>query len=83
MYPRLVGIRGLTIMESKKGRNRTVYRLALGILIVVICAANVLWIRINVAPPRMYDDAVYLTDSVKLFQTIQERGWAPFLRECA
>ena len=72
-----------TIMESKKGRNRTVYRLALGILIVVICAANVLWIRINVAPPRMYDDAVYLTDSVKLFQTIQERGLAPFLRECA
>ena len=73
------------LLSEKQRTSRPVfrYRLALGILIVVICAANVLWIRINVAPPRMYDDAVYLTDSVKLFQTIQERGLAPFLRDCA
>jgi hypothetical protein len=59
------------------------YRMAVGLLIGAICAVNILWIHTNVAPPRMYDDAVYLTDSVKLLLTIQERGLAPFLRECA
>lgn len=59
------------------------YRLALGILIGVFCAANLLWIHSNAAPPRMYDDAVYLTDSVRLFLTLHERGLTPFLRECA
>ena len=39
-------------------------RAALGILIAAICAINVLWIRISAAPPRMYDDSVYLADSV-------------------
>ena len=59
------------------------YRLALGIFIAAICAVDVLWIQTNVAPPRMYDDAVYLADSVHLFQTLQERGLVPFLWESA
>jgi 4-amino-4-deoxy-L-arabinose transferase-like glycosyltransferase len=58
-------------------------RVALAILIAAICAVNVLWIRTNVAPPRMYDDSIYLADSVHLFQTAQQRGLLPFLRECA
>jgi 4-amino-4-deoxy-L-arabinose transferase-like glycosyltransferase len=58
-------------------------RAALGILIAAICAVDVLWIRTNVAPPRMYDDSVYLADSVHLFQTAERRGLLPFLRECA
>src|SRR5258708_39834449 len=59
------------------------YRVVLGILILAICVVNVLWIRTNVAPPRMYDDSVYLADSVHLLQTAQQRGFLPFLRECA
>jgi 4-amino-4-deoxy-L-arabinose transferase-like glycosyltransferase len=59
------------------------YRIALGVLIVLICACNVLWILTNVAPPRMYDDAIYLTDSVRLVHTLHERGLLPFLRQCA
>src|SRR5438445_548639 len=58
-------------------------RVALVILIVAICAVDVLWIRISAAPPRMYDDSVYLADSVHLLQTAQQRGFLPFLRECA
>ena len=59
------------------------YRLVLGMLILTICAVDVLWIRTNVAPPRMYDDSVYLADSVHLFHTAKEQGVLSFLRECA
>src|SRR6185369_13907662 len=59
------------------------YRIVLGILILTICVVNVLWIRTNVAPPRMYDDSIYLADSIHLLQTAKQQGFGPFLRECA
>src|SRR5690348_13539379 len=58
------------------------YRIALCVLIGVVCATNVLWIRTDLAAPRMYDDALYLTDSAKLYQTLHARGIFAFLREC-
>ena len=57
-------------------------RIALVAFISLTCVVDVLWIHANVAPPRMYDDAVYLADSVNLFATLQNRGFVPFLREC-
>src|SRR6266571_2734118 len=57
-------------------------RFALITFIGLLCVMDVLWIRTNAAPPRMYDDAVYLSDSVNLFATLQDRGVVAFLREC-
>ena len=57
-------------------------RIALVVFVALLCVVDVLWIRANAAPPRMYDDAFYLIDSVNLVGTLQERGLVPFLREC-
>ena len=62
--------------------SSTTSRIALGAFISLTCVVDVLWIHANVAPPRMYDDAVYLTDSINLFATLQNRGFVLFLREC-
>jgi hypothetical protein len=47
--------------------------MALVVCISVVCLLNVIWIQLNVAPPRSWDDAEYLADSVYVYQAL-ERG---------
>lgn len=54
-------------------------RVGLAAFVVAMCALDVLWIRQNVAPPRMFDDAYYLIESVDLFHTLKEKGIGAFL----
>ncbi len=58
------------------------HRLALGGFILLVCLLNMVWIRLNVAPPRMYDDAVYLADSVVAYDALRERGVISFVGQC-
>src|SRR6185436_10213229 len=55
---------------------------ALAVFVLVMCLADVAWIRLNVAPPRMFDDTLFLTGSLTLYHTLQEQGWGPFLLAC-
>ena len=54
-------------------------RVGLALFVVVMCAFDVVWIRQNTAPPRMWDDAYYLIESVDLFHTLQDEGLGAFL----
>src|SRR5687767_250932 len=56
-------------------------RIGLAVVIVVICAVNVVWIRHNTAPPRMFDDLYYLIESVDLHHTLREEGLVSFLAD--
>ena len=48
--------------------------------VAVACLSNLLWIELNVAPPRMWDDAEYLADSVTAYDALERRDWRGFLR---
>jgi hypothetical protein len=48
--------------------------------ILAACLSNLLWIELNVAPPRMWDDAEYLADSVTTYHALERRDWTGFLR---
>ena len=41
-------------------------------------AVNVAWLVCDTRPPQ-WDDAWYLTESLRLFDTSQERGWTAYL----
>jgi 4-amino-4-deoxy-L-arabinose transferase-like glycosyltransferase len=56
-------------------------RAGLAAVIVVMCAVDVVWIRQNTAPPRMFDDTFYLIESVDLYRTLQEQGLVKFLED--
>jgi hypothetical protein len=56
-------------------------RIGLAAFVVIICAFDVVWIRQNTAPPRMFDDSYYLIESVDLFRTLEDRGLGGFLAE--
>ena len=56
-------------------------RFGLAVFALAMCAINVVWIRENTAPPRMWDDAYYLTESVDLFHTFQDKGLGAYLWE--
>jgi hypothetical protein len=52
-------------------------------LVIWICAAcllNLLWIQLNAAPPRSWDDAEYLADSVSTYQPLARGDLAGFVR---
>jgi 4-amino-4-deoxy-L-arabinose transferase-like glycosyltransferase len=55
-------------------------RIVLAAFVLAMCVLDVVWIRQNVAPPRMFDDSYYLIESVDLFHTLRDRGVVPFLR---
>ena len=48
--------------------------------IVAACLSNLLWIELNVAPPRMWDDAEYLADSITTYDALERRDWSGFMR---
>jgi 4-amino-4-deoxy-L-arabinose transferase-like glycosyltransferase len=57
-------------------------RLVLAAFIFLVCVSDVLWIRLNVAPPRLWDDATYFVQSTELYQTLKQRGFIAFLSDC-
>jgi hypothetical protein len=56
-------------------------RVGLTAFIVVMCAVDVVWIRQNTAPPRMFDDSAFLIESVDLYHTLREQGLVRFLAD--
>lgn len=41
------------------------------VCIVLACVSNLIWIHMNAAPPRSWDDAEYLSDSVIAFHALE------------
>src|SRR5262245_10254130 len=66
--------------EVRPARERACAFLLIA-FILAMCVGDVVWIRLNAAPPRMFDDSVYLIESVDLYHTLQERGLVAFLNE--
>jgi hypothetical protein len=48
--------------------------------ICVACLCNVIWIRLNAAPPRSWDDAEYLADSVQTYHPLARGDLIGFAR---
>jgi 4-amino-4-deoxy-L-arabinose transferase-like glycosyltransferase len=70
--------------ESRRGlllRQGTL-RLPPGLIacILVACVANVIWIQRNAAPPRSWDDAEYLAESVATYHALERGDLTEFLR---
>jgi hypothetical protein len=53
---------------------------ALAIWIILICVANLTWIRLNAAPPRSWDDAEYLVESVVTYNALAAGRIGEFAR---
>jgi hypothetical protein len=49
-------------------------RLPAGLVVWILfaCLFNLAWIHLNVAPPRMWDDAEYLADSVSTYRPLEQ-----------
>ena len=74
----------LSASESQRGlvlRTRTL-RFPPGLIacILVACVANVAWIQGNAAPPRSWDDAEYLAESVATYHALERGDLTEFLR---
>jgi hypothetical protein len=50
------------------------------ICIVIVCLLNLIWIHLNAAPPRSWDDAEYLADSVSTYHALERGELTEFLR---
>jgi hypothetical protein len=50
------------------------------VCIVLACVSNLIWIHMNAAPPRSWDDAEYLSDSVIAFHALERGDPIEFLR---
>jgi Dolichyl-phosphate-mannose-protein mannosyltransferase len=48
--------------------------------ILVACVFNLIWIQLNAAPPRSWDDAEYLADSVTTYHALERGDLEEFLR---
>ena len=66
--------------SSRDTSAKTTIPLALAVCIFVACLCNVVWIRQNDAPPRSWDDAEYLADSVSTYHALARGDLAGFLR---
>jgi hypothetical protein len=57
-------------------------RLPAGLIVCigVACLCNVVWIRVNAAPPRSWDDAEYLADSVNAYHALARGDVIGFAR---
>ena len=53
---------------------------SLVVFIIVACVSNLIWIHLNAAPPRSWDDAQYLADSVRTFHALERGDMSEFLR---
>ena len=51
--------------------------------ILFVCLFNLLWIHLNVAPPRMWDDAEFLADSVSTYHPLEQKDLIGFAREAS
>ena len=50
------------------------------VLILVACVGNAIWIQRNNAPPRSWDDAEYLAESVATYHALERGDLIEFLR---
>ena len=57
--------------------------IALVVWIVVVCSLNLLWVQLNAAPPRSWDDAEYLADSVYTYQALERGDFIDFARRAS
>jgi len=53
----------------------------LAVFITLMCALDALWIRQNLAPPRMFDDSQFLIESLDLHEALEKNGLRKFLEE--
>jgi hypothetical protein len=60
--------------------SRSIVPAALIVCICVACLCNVVWIRLNAAPPRSWDDAEYLADSVSTYHALARGDLVAFAR---
>ena len=72
---------------ARKGRpRRSSHRrviIGLVVCIFVVCLLNLIWIQLNVAPPRSWDDAEYLADSVYAYQALEHGDLIEFVRRAS
>jgi hypothetical protein len=54
-------------------------KIGLAVFILLMCLLDVVWIRHDAAPPRMFDDSMYLTESVDLYYTLRDHGVVRFV----
>lgn len=57
-------------------------KIGLAVFVLLMCLLDVVWIRQNAAPPRMFDDSSYLSESVDLYYTLQDHGVVRFIAGC-
>lgn len=57
--------------------NRWKYEIILVAMIVTFMSANLVWFRLDQAPP-MWDQSHYLMSSERLFRTLIDEGWLSF-----
>lgn len=55
------------------------YLLFLFIFILLVTISQLVWIKLNTAPPMMWDDAIYLTHSLNNYYTLIDNGILRFL----
>src|SRR4029453_14495523 len=78
---RAIGVRVMYDRDAIADRHRV--RACLVAWIVVACAANLIWFHRNLAPPRSWDDAEYLADSVSTYRPLQQGDLVEFLRRAS
>ena len=68
-----------TFRRARQSSARPGAKIGLAVFILLMCLLDVVWIRQDTAPPRMFDDSVYLTESVDLYNVLREHGVVRFL----
>jgi hypothetical protein len=56
------------------------FPVGLVVWIFIACFFNLVWIQLNAAPPRMWDDAEYLAESVSTYHALEQRDLSGFVR---
>jgi hypothetical protein len=69
--------------QAVQVRSQRGVRIALVAWIFVVCLLNLLWVQLNAAPPRSWDDAEYLADSVYTYQPLQRGHLVEFVRRAS
>ena len=56
-------------------------RLWLALFLTAMFLADLAWIRLDAAPPRMIDDTGYLIESVDVYRTLHSGDWRAFVQQ--
>jgi len=56
-------------------------QIALAVFLALMCGLDVLWIRMNRAPPRMFDDTHFLIESLDVYEALHRQGFRGFVEE--